>query len=109
WDPFVDERRVLGIRLNKFDLKPKEVGLFNAPIEVAVLNAGGNANGGGVGARYVVYTPKRIGKSCAGGLDGLLDPSGGGGAAEEARDHLPANEARSGWRSGEDRRAVPRC
>jgi hypothetical protein len=59
-DPFANSRRVLGIRLDKFDLKQKKVDFFNAPIEVCLFNAGGSANGAVIGGCTVYYVPKRI-------------------------------------------------
>lgn len=61
-DPFGEQRRVLGIRLDKFDLKQKTSQPFDTPIEVTLFNAGGSANGGAIGACHVYYEPKRVGK-----------------------------------------------
>jgi hypothetical protein len=44
-DPFVRQRRVLGLRVDKFDLKQKKSDLFDAPIVISLFNAGGSANG----------------------------------------------------------------
>ncbi len=61
-DPFVNQRHILGIRLDKFDLKQKKSDLFNAAIEVCLFNAGGSANGAVNGGCSVYYEPKHIGK-----------------------------------------------
>src|SRR5262249_21290360 len=73
-DPFVNSRRVLGIRLDKFDLKQKKAALFNAPIEVSLHNAGGSANGAVIGGCLVYYVPKRVGKRWTVECVGMLDP-----------------------------------
>lgn len=59
-DPFVDQRRVLGIRLDRFDLKQMEVGLLNTPIEICVVNAGGRVNGVANTGVRVHYVPKLV-------------------------------------------------
>jgi hypothetical protein len=59
-DPFVNPRRILGIRLNKFDLKQKKADLGDAPIEISLINAGGSANGAVIGGCQVYYEPKRV-------------------------------------------------
>ena len=61
-DPFVDQRRVLGIRLDKLDLQQKKGTLFNTPIEVCLFTAGGTANGCIIGGCTVDYTPRREGQ-----------------------------------------------
>jgi hypothetical protein len=61
-DPFDDQRRVLGVRLDKFDLKEKAATPFQSPIEICLFNAGGSANGQVIGGCTVRYEPKRIGK-----------------------------------------------
>jgi hypothetical protein len=58
----VSQRRVLGVRLDKFDLKQKKAELFDTPIKVSLLNAGGTANGAVIGGCTVYYVPKRGGK-----------------------------------------------
>ena len=73
-DPFVNQRRILGIRLDKFDLKQKKAELFNSPIEVCLFNAGGSANGAVFGGCSVYYSPKRIGQRWAVELLGVNDP-----------------------------------
>jgi hypothetical protein len=73
-DPFVPSRRVLGIRIDKFDLKQKSSGFFNAPIEICLFNAGGSANGGVIGGCSVYYAPKRVGKRWTVECEGLMDP-----------------------------------
>src|SRR5262249_23010341 len=54
-DPFGNQNRVLGIRLDKFDLKQKKVALFDTPIVVCLVNAGGTANGSIIGGCTVYY------------------------------------------------------
>jgi hypothetical protein len=56
FDPFATRRRVLGIRLDKFDLKQKESDP-NAPIEICLFDAGGTT----IGGYWVSYTAKRVG------------------------------------------------
>jgi hypothetical protein len=73
-DPFVNGRRVLGIRIDKFDLKQRKVGTQDTPIQVCVFNTGGSANGAVIGGCTVYYAPKRVGKRWAVEYDGLLDP-----------------------------------
>jgi hypothetical protein len=73
-DPFVSQRRVLGIRIDKFDLIQKKVDPMDAPIEVCLFNAGGNANGGVIGGCSVYYVPKRVGKHWTAECTGWFDP-----------------------------------
>ena len=73
-DPFVEQRRLLGIRIDKFDLKGKAEGLLSGPIEICVYNAGGSANGGVIGGCSIYYVPKRVGKRWTVECQGLLDP-----------------------------------
>lgn len=73
-DPFVRQRRVLGVRLDRFDLAKKPGGLFDTPIEVCVLNVGGSADGGVIGGCSVYYVPKRVGKGWTVELQGIHDP-----------------------------------
>jgi hypothetical protein len=73
-DPFADQRRILGIRLDKFDLKQGKTDLFDAPIEVCLFNAGGSANGAVIGGCTVYYVPKRVGKRWTVECTGTLDP-----------------------------------
>jgi hypothetical protein len=61
-DPFVNQRRVLGIRIDKFDLAQKKAYLMNSPIHICIFNAGGSANGSVIGGCSVFYVPKRVGK-----------------------------------------------
>src|SRR5207249_891977 len=61
-DPFVNQRRVLGINLGKFDLKQKKSEVFDTPIQISIFNAGGSANGAVIGGCIVHYVPKRVGK-----------------------------------------------
>jgi hypothetical protein len=61
-DPFVDQNRVLGIRLDRFDLKQKDGPHVDEPIMVCLFNAGGHANGHGAdNGGFVYYKPKRVG------------------------------------------------
>jgi len=61
-DPFANPRRVLGIRLDKFDLKQRKSDLFDTPITVCLFNAGGTANGAVTNGCFVYYLPNRVGK-----------------------------------------------
>jgi hypothetical protein len=72
-NPFVNGRRVLGIRIDKFDLEAKPK-LFDTPVEVCVFNAGGSANGGVIGGCTIYYIPKRVGKRWKVEYSALLDP-----------------------------------
>jgi hypothetical protein len=60
-DPFDHPRRVLGIRIDKFDLQQKENDFMDTPIEICLFNAGGWANGGVMGGCTLYYIPKRVG------------------------------------------------
>lgn len=62
-------RRVLGMRLDKFDLKQQK-----PPIEVSIVNAGGSANGGVIGGCSVYFVPKRVGNRWTVEFNGLIDP-----------------------------------
>jgi hypothetical protein len=73
-DPFVNGRRVLGIRLDKFDLKQKKADLSNAPLEICIINAGGSANGAVIGGCLVYYAPKREGDRWTVECVGAIDP-----------------------------------
>lgn len=66
--------RLLGIRLDKFDLTQKNVGHFDAPIEVVIFNAGGSANGAVIGGNRLYYAPKKEGKKWVVVLVGGNDP-----------------------------------
>jgi hypothetical protein len=57
-DPFMPQQYVLGIRLKEFDMKQKNEGVLDAPIEVTLFNAG-RANSPLV---TVSYLAKRVGK-----------------------------------------------
>lgn len=82
-DPFKDQRRVLGIRLDKFDLTEKPTP-FSGPIKVSLFNGGGSAFGLVIDSSVyyapqrigssVYYAPKRIGKRWTVEFLGLLDP-----------------------------------
>jgi hypothetical protein len=73
-DPFAEERRVLGIRLDKFDLKQKKADVLDAPVHVVLCNAGGDANGAVIGGCQVYYLPHRAGKGWTVELVGINDP-----------------------------------
>ncbi|MCI0638799.1 MAG: hypothetical protein L0Y72_09840 [Gemmataceae bacterium] len=66
--------RLLGIRLDKFDLTQKKAGHFDAPIEVVIFNAGGSANGGVIGGNRVYYLPRKMGKKWVAEFAGSIDP-----------------------------------
>ncbi len=55
-DPFVGDRRLIAIRLDKFDLKQTKVGEFDTPIELRLFNTGA------FGGCSLYYRPKREGK-----------------------------------------------
>jgi hypothetical protein len=73
-DPFGNQRKVLGIRLDKFDLKQKKVDLLDTPIEICLFNTGGTANGAVIGGCSVYYVPKRVGDRWTVECYGTLDP-----------------------------------
>src|SRR5262245_10500132 len=73
-DPFGNQHRVLGIRLNKFDLTQNKAGQRDAPIEIGLSNVGGSTNGAVIGGCIVWYVPKRVGKHWTVENAGLLDP-----------------------------------
>jgi hypothetical protein len=72
-DPFKDSRRVLGIRLDKFNPKERAT-IFDGPIHVCLFNAGGSANGGVIGGCTVTYEPKRKGKHWTVKMISAVDP-----------------------------------
>ena len=65
-DPFMEQHRVLGISLHKFDPKPEKGDFSKTQIDVFISNAGGIANGGGC---HLYYIPKRVGKGWTVELD----------------------------------------
>jgi hypothetical protein len=73
-DPFKDGRRVLGIRLDKFNLKEKATDPRSSPIEVCLYNAGGSANGEVIGSCTAYYSVRRVGKRWTVSLDAIIDP-----------------------------------
>jgi hypothetical protein len=73
-DPFSEHRRLLGIRLDKFDLKEKKSHPFEGPIEICLFNAGGNANGGIIGGCSIYYRPRRDGQRWTVDFLGERDP-----------------------------------
>src|SRR5262249_5700772 len=58
FDPFVNGRRVLGIRLDKYDRKEKKPDLLGGPIQICLCNAGGTANGAVIGGCLAWYSAK---------------------------------------------------
>jgi hypothetical protein len=73
-DPFVNQNRILGIRLDKFDLGQKKADRFDNPIQVCLFNASGSANGDVIGGCCVYYTPNRAGKRWTVECTGWVDP-----------------------------------
>lgn len=70
-----DRQRLLGVRIAKFaEQDEKRDGLFDAPIEVTILNAGGAKNGAVIGGCSVHYHPKRVGSKWVVELVGSSDP-----------------------------------
>jgi hypothetical protein len=67
---FVNQNRILGLRLDKFDLGQKKAELFDTPIQVCLFNA----NGGAIDGCLVYYMPKPVGKHWTVECTGLLDP-----------------------------------
>jgi hypothetical protein len=74
FDPFANGRRVLGIRLDKFDLKEKKSDLFEGPIQICLCNSGGTANGAVIGGCLAWYSAKREGKKWIVEFESSLDP-----------------------------------
>jgi hypothetical protein len=75
----IDERdsntnRLLGIRIDKFDLNQKEHGMLDAPIVVTIMNVGGCKNGGILGGCFIYYVPERVGDKWTVACVGSLDP-----------------------------------
>jgi hypothetical protein len=60
WD-LVNTPRLLGVRIDKYDLAHKQVGLFEMPVQVTIMNAGGSKNGAVAGGCTLYYTPERQG------------------------------------------------
>ena len=69
-----DQPRMLGIRIDKFDVGQREAGLFRESIEITVMNAGGWKNGDIVGGCSVYYVPAREGNGWAVEATRLQDP-----------------------------------
>ena len=65
---------MLGIRLDKFDLKKKKSHPLGGPIEICLFNAGGNANGGVIGGCSIYYWPRRDGQRWTVDFLGERDP-----------------------------------
>lgn len=73
-DPFINQRRILAIRIDKLDLKQKDLESSEHPIEVSIFNGGGSANGGAGGGCHVFYECKKVGKRWTVEYVGQLDP-----------------------------------
>lgn len=58
-----DQPRMLGVRIDRFDLNQKGTELYREPIQVTLLNAGGTKNGAVAGGCSVYYVPVRKGAS----------------------------------------------
>ncbi len=70
-----NEPHLLGVRIDKFSEKNKEQDkLLDSPIEVTILNAGGNKNGAVIGGCSVYYRPKQIDGKWAVQFEILGDP-----------------------------------
>lgn len=70
-----DQQRLLGVRLDKFaEQEEKKDQLFEAPIEVTILNAGGSKNGAVIGGCSVYFHPKRVGGKWVVKLAASFDP-----------------------------------
>src|SRR5262245_57231547 len=69
-----EERRLLGVRLDKFDLGGQDESPFDAPVKVTILNAGGYGNGAVIGGCCVSYAPKRQGAGWTVVCRGVFDP-----------------------------------
>ena len=66
---------MLGVRIDKLNLEQKESGIFDAPIEITLLNAGGPRNGAIIaGGCSVRYAPKREEGGWVVEYSGALDP-----------------------------------
>jgi hypothetical protein len=50
--------RMLGVRINKMDLQQRQGGIWDAPVEITILNAGGTKDGIIMGGCSVYYVPK---------------------------------------------------
>jgi hypothetical protein len=72
--PRAKRNRVLGIRIDRFEPGAKVEGPFNAPIQVCLFNAGGQANGAVIGGCSVFYAVKKVGDWWAVEFTGLEDP-----------------------------------
>jgi hypothetical protein len=60
-DPFDRPRRVLGIRIEKFDLTQKEIDFGDTPVEICLFEAGGEPIGFALRGCTLHYIPKRVG------------------------------------------------
>jgi hypothetical protein len=65
---------MLGVRIDKMNLEQKDSGLYNAPIEITILNGGGTRDGIVQGGCSVYYMPKREGDHWIVKCSGALDP-----------------------------------
>jgi hypothetical protein len=66
--------RTLGFRLDKFNPWQKTTGIFDAPVCVTIMNAGGSSNGGVVGGCNVFYGLERNSGRWTVQYQGALDP-----------------------------------
>jgi hypothetical protein len=71
---FVNQNRILGLRLDKFDLGQKKADLLDTPIQVCLFNVGGSGNGDVIGGCLVYYMPKPVGKHWTVECTGWVDP-----------------------------------
>jgi hypothetical protein len=70
-----EEPRLLGIRIDRFSIDDDKPPDSRSPVEVTVLNAGGNNNGAIViGGCHVYYRPKQVGHKWVVRFEGSLDP-----------------------------------
>lgn len=74
-EPDPNQHRLPGVRIDKYsELDKERNGLFDAPIAVTILNAGGGKNGDVIGGCSVYYSAKRVGGEWAVEFEGLRDP-----------------------------------
>jgi hypothetical protein len=66
--------RILGFRLDEFNPGQKTTGMFDAPVCVTIMNAGGSGNGGVIGACTVFYGLERDGGRWTVRYQGAFDP-----------------------------------
>lgn len=73
-DRFVEQHRVLGIRIDQFHEEKMADGSRNAAVWLCLFNAGGAANGGVVGGCSATFSAKLVGKTWKVKCLGLDDP-----------------------------------